>query len=440
MAQKYFNVKETAGKLGISEAEVKQMMDRRELYGYRDGADWKFKTEDIERIAKERAQSAAQPDDDTGDVLLSEHELGQADPGLSGTVIGPRGKAPAAAESDIKLADSDVKLADSDVRLAESDVKLADSDVRIAESDIRIAESDIRLADSDVPLAAGPKKAAGKKGDVDAKVSEFEELDLTLDQDLSLDDSDAGGKAAKKPATGDSAVDLSGKGMDDDDLVLGGSGTGSDITIGGDSGISLVDPADSGLSLEEPLNLGTGTEESLELGEDDLLAFSADTESPTALKSEDDFQLTPLAEAEDGEDSESGSQVIALDTESDVAAPRARAGGVAAMLEEDLGAEPALGLAPAPLAGSPSGIGLDAQADALALGTPMLQPAALLPEAPYSIWNVLSLILCSLVLVLCGMMMYDLLRNIWSWDKATVEIQPINSGLMDWLLSLVEGK
>jgi hypothetical protein len=123
-----------------------------------------------------------------------------------------------------------------------------------------------------------------------------------------------------------------------------------------------------------------------------------------------------------------------------VAAPRARAGGVAAMLEEDLGAEPALGLAPAPLAGSPSGIGLDAQADALALGTPMLQPAALLPEAPYSIWNVLSLILCSLVLVLCGMMMYDLLRNIWSWDKATVEIQPINSGLMDWLLSLVEGK
>jgi hypothetical protein len=44
------------------------------------------------------------------------------------------------------------------------------------------------------------------------------------------------------------------------------------------------------------------------------------------------------------------------------------------------------------------------------------------------------------VLVLCGMMMYDLLRNIWSWDKATVEIQPINSGLMDWLLSLVEGK
>ena len=55
---------------------------------------------------------------------------------------------------------------------------------------------------------------------------------------------------------------MSGKKLDDDDLVLGGSGTGSDITIGGDSGISLVDPADSGLSLEEPLNLAAAAAKS----------------------------------------------------------------------------------------------------------------------------------------------------------------------------------
>ena len=46
-------------------------------------------------------------------------------------------------------------------------------------------------------------------------------------------------------------VDLASEGevLDDDDLVLGGSdsGSGSDITIAGDSGISLVDPNDSGL-------------------------------------------------------------------------------------------------------------------------------------------------------------------------------------------------
>ena len=154
----------------------------------------------------------------------------------------------------------------------------------------------------------------------------------------------------------DSSVDLSGKKLDDDDMVLGGSGSGSDITIGGDSGISLVDPADSGLSLEEPLNLGAG-EESLELGEDDMLTFSADTFSSPSIKTDDDFQLTPMPESE-GDDSESGSQVIALDTEGegDEGVTMIGSGGsMAAMLDEDLGGEPSLGLAaPMPMtAGGP---------------------------------------------------------------------------------------
>ena len=120
--------------------------------------------------------------------------------------------------------------------------------------------------------------------------------------------------SGKLAVSGGSAVDLSAKKLEDDDLVLGGSGTGSDISIGGDSGISLVDPADSGLSLESPLNLSSG-EESLELGEDDLLGMASDVGGISGLKGEDDFQLTPMDDLSDGEDSESGSQVIALDTE-----------------------------------------------------------------------------------------------------------------------------
>ena len=131
--------------------------------------------------------------------------------------------------------------------------------------------------------------------------------------------------------------------------MLGGSGTGSDISIGGDSGISLVDPADSGLSLEAPLNLSSG-EESLELGEDDLLGMASDVGAGSGLKGEDDFQLTPMDDLSDGEDSESGSQVIALDTEGegDEAATMVASSGtpVAAMLDEDLGAEPTLAAMP----------------------------------------------------------------------------------------------
>ena len=173
--------------------------------------------------------------------------------------------------------------------------------------------------------------------------------DIVLDESISLDD-EPEAPAVRKPA-GDLAVDLdsTGKKLDDDNVVLGGSGTGSDITIGGDSGISLVDPTDSGLSLEEPLELDRAEEESLELGEDDMLTFSeeSDTDAPTQLRPDEDFMLTPLEEAV-GEESESSSQVIALDTArpSD-AAPTVLASGPAAMLDEDFALSADIGLAAA---------------------------------------------------------------------------------------------
>ncbi len=215
--------------------------------------------------------------------------------------------------------------------------------------------------------------------------------------------------------------------------MLGGSGTGSDISIGGDSGISLVDPADSGLSLEAPLNLSSG-EESLELGEDDLLGMASDVGAGSGLKGEDDFQLTPMDDLSDGEDSESGSQVIALDTEGegDEAATMVASSGtpVAAMLDEDLGAEPTL--AAMPLDGRrrtrPGQSGGR-------LGHGRLRPsAAALPEAPYSIWNIVSLVFVSMLLILVGMMMYELLRNMWGFDK------PIKTAEFDtWLMDMILG-
>ena len=252
---------------------------------------------------------------------------------------------------------------------------------------------------------------------------------MTLDHDLTLEDSNVSVAAAKPAAAGDSAVDISGKKLEDDDLVLGGSGTGSDISIGGDSGISLVDPADSGLSLETPLNL-SGGEESLELGEDDLLGMASDI-GVGGQKGDDDFQLTPMDDLSDGEDSESGSQVIALDTEGegDEAATMVASGGtpVAAMLDEELGADSAL----VPMATTE--LGLAGPEDALAFGS----SAAALPEAPYSVWNIISLVLVSMLLILVGMMMYDLLLNMWGFDKP-VKPNPFDSYLMDMIINWFE--
>ncbi|MGA2034461.1 MAG: helix-turn-helix domain-containing protein [Thermoguttaceae bacterium] len=399
MPQKYYNVKETAKLLDITEAQVKQMLDARELHGYRDGADWKFKSEDIERLAKERAsRPAAAAEDGADDVLMSELELGGSEISTSGTVIGMDPAERAAVESDIHLADSDVGLSE------------------------------------EKPAAKKPAAPAGK-GDVASKVSQFEELNLTLDEDLTLEDTNVVAPAGAAVGGSDSSVDLSGKTLDDDDLVLGGSGTGSDITIAGDSGISLVDPSDSGLSLEEPLNLAGGGEESLELGEDDLVAASTDTGTITQVKSEDDFQLTTLEEVGEADESDSGSQVIALDTEgegNEAATMIATGGGaVASLLDEDLVG----GLGGMPLVGTGLGdVGLGAQPAGVVAGTPLLQPAIFLPEAPYSIWNVLGLLVCTIMLMLVGMLMYDVVLNIWSWQGS----HGVNSALMDWVLGLFE--
>lgn len=374
MPQKYLNTSQAAEKLGVPEDAIAKMRENRELHGYRDGADWKFKVEDIEKLApKVKAAEPAPDDEEEGDVLLSEVELGQSDAGASGTVIGMGKKGGDPGGSDLHK--------------------------------------------------PGKKPAEDASDEGDSKGSQFEELDLTLDEDLTLEDSAVG--ASDDAKSGGSGIDL-----DDDDLVLGGSGSGSDITLGGDSGISLVDPADSGLSLEEPLDLGSG-EESLELGEDDMIVLD-DEEASSGAKAEDDFLLTPLDEEGD-EDSESGSQVIALDTEGDESATMVAStsnASMAAMLDEDLSGGGGLGMDEAgmgaPMGGQPGG---------LAAGAPLTQSAAALPEAPWSIWSVVTLALCVIVLVFCGMFTYDLMRNMWAWEGA----YEVNSNLMDSILSMFEG-
>jgi len=394
MAQKYYTTAETATVLGKTTDQIKQMLERRELHGYRDGADWKFKVEDIDKIAKEAPPPAHE---DGGDVLLSEAELGKSDHGLSGTVIGLNGGKQAPADSDIRLAESDIAMG----ALGE---------------------------ESKTPAPAKKDGSSPKQG-------KFEDLELALD------DSTAQIESSPTMAAGLSHVDIAGRDQDED-VVLGGSGIGSDVSLGGDSGISLVDPADSGFSLETPVNLDAAASaagEALVLGEDDLLApGGSGASAATLLKTDDDFQLTPLEEAADAE-SESGSQVIALDAEGDDASTMigaASLGGasMAAMLDEDLSAQPSLeagmGMG-APLAPS-SVLGVQPGMEGAALS----HAAAVPYETPYTAWQLVALGACVVLLIFCGIMIFDLMRNMWGWDQP----YSINSKLMDSILNLLEKK
>ena len=219
-----------------------------------------------------------------------------------------------------------------------------------------------------------------------------------------------------------------------------------DLSRAGDSGISLLDPADSGLSLESaPLELGGSAVESLELGEDDQLQLDEPAITPSAARgaaaksgiapqpADDDFLLTPLEETTP-EESDSGSQVIALEGDvefEDVGAGASSAtleapAAMGGLLEEDLGE----GLGSL----GTGGIGAAALSPAAAPGVAAGPAGAVAAEPPYSGWNVLSLALCAVLLIFVGMFMFDMLRNMWSWNGPYA----VNSSMMDAVLSWFE--
>lgn len=423
-------------------------------------------------------------------VLLSEFELGESNPGTSSTIIGKvRGVTPP--DSDLQVGGSSIgKKKDSDVELViNEESKPGDSDLKLVPSGSTGSlptpasqsggDDDLDLVDlsidetrssSSLPLDAGgssvtgssimlggpeasgrgsslmgPSSPAGMKGgsSVAGRGSSggialgSDVIDLGDDLKLGSGVSKTGatpstGKLGKGTGSG---VELGSGAFEDDDLVLG-SLSGSDVTLNpSESGISLADPADSGLSLEEPLELGS--------------------ESGSELAPEDTFELTPMADA--GDDDSSGSQVIALDSEAefdDAAATMLGPDAGAHGMMEEMPTFDALGggLEPTTDFGAPGmmpGMGMPGMpgmmpgmAPGMAPGMmpgvgpgPMMGAGPPAISAPYSLLNVISLFGCLLILTLTGIMMFDLVVHIWSWDSG---YSRIGSGLMDGIVGLFE--
>ncbi len=344
---------------------------------------------------------------DSDSILVSEEELGHSDENTASTIIG---------EPD-DLLPQDSGLAGSDALAETSDLELS-----LGKSDA-ISASDIFDDASEGPPSASD--TANLKVASSSDIGEELKLQGSGSMDLSLEDSNVGGSRielsdnAQASSSGfGSAIDL---GLDDDDLVLG-SGAGSDVTAGaGDSGISLGNPSDSGLSLEEPLELSSGSGvESLELGEDEMLDLD---ESMVGAEADDDFMLTPVEDGLD-EESDSGSQVIALDSEDfgesavEMLTEEDEVGGVASaeFIDEDDDVGAVAGL---PATGARPELAAVAGADD--------------QDGGYSIWNVLSLFSIVLLLGFSGILMLDLINNMWSWQDNL----SFSSTIMDSILNMM---
>ncbi len=130
-----------------------------------------------------------------------------------------------------------------------------------------------------------------------------------------------------------------------------------------------------------------------------------------------------MLEVEGDESDASGSQVIALDAEEPFDE------NAATLLGEDIqgmdafGAQPAFAAGPQPTLGGP-----------LAAPAPSMAPAMAQPEGRYGIWSILGLCLVFLVLATTGMMMYEMLRYMWSWETP----HPVAANIMDAIVGLFE--
>lgn len=420
MAGKILDSKEAAAMLGVSEDQLMEMRQRGDIFARRDGTNWTYKSEEVERVLAERgggsgviggmefdnllADLSSPTNKADGPLLISEEELGRSPEGTSSTIIGKKDSAKSAGDSDLQLA-------------PEGD--LAGSGIKTASG--IFGGSDLKLTGS------GTGTGSGKKGGSDLELGDGLELG---DDELSLA-SESGKQvdfsSPPKPADDDDSDEID---LDSDSIGLAsgsviGSGIGSDVTLrGGDSGINLK-PTDSGLSLEEePLDLGGSAVDSLELPEDDdVIALDEDGGDPdqaTQLKQDDQFLLSP-SDALGDDESDSGSQVIALEDSESFDSD-------AATMLRSAGAAPIQPMADDAFGGAPM---MDAFTEVSPMGAAMPMGGGMAPgmagqpvyvqvpviEAPYSVWNVLGLFFVTIMLVCCGMLTVDILLNMWVFES-----------------------
>lgn len=420
MSSNFIPLEEAAKRLGVTAEQLVEMRSRGDIFGYRDGSSWKFKPEEIERVASEVLGDALDEEPAGSSILVSEQEVGPAGSKV-GSTIGSDIQLAADVGSDVSLvpdlgSGSDVKLVagkaakpagDSLDIASGSDIKPGSSK-RLGDSELKLASDDddddeLHLqADEELSISAGSAAGSGVGSDVelgsDLSLSLGEGSDLLA----SLSDKPAGsGKIGSDVSLG-SDLALS---SDEDDLVLGG---GSDLAIGNDSGINLMSPSDSGISLEdEPLDLAGSGISGLDLGAESSKAGVSGLGSGAGSGVGEEFQLSPAAAVESDDDS--GSQVIELEDSGEFA------GAAVALPAEDGG------FGEGGFDADAGGFGTD---DGLGTGSGMAPGPVMVgaPDVPFGTPMVLVLLGILMIMCMSGMLVTDMMRNMWQWSGGSSDL------------------
>ncbi|PHS03389.1 MAG: hypothetical protein COA78_17970 [Blastopirellula sp.] len=371
---------EAAELLGITPDALADLRSRNEVHGYRDGSSWKFKESEIDRLKATLGDS-------------------------------PSSEAAAPAADD----DFDLTLADEPPEVDSS-----------------------LIVDDDAPEQAAPIDSAGNESSGELLLADDgdEELSLVSEQPELAGDITLGDEPRDPEGTG-SAISLS---LDGDDLDLGDDliepslvDDSGEMTLDASSGeinLSAASDGDFDLGTDsvDPLDLSGSAEEIVvPAEEEDMFGESVAVEddmfsdAPSAAGN-DDFLLTPV-EGGEVDDDDSGSQIIALDSDS-LSSDSSLFGSSDGDDGITVAADDLQGIS-----GMDEFVGAEA-ATATSSSAGMVMQSA---EPPYTIINILSLMATAGLILIGGLMVTDLIWNMWSFDQP----YGINSSLMDMVLGLL---
>lgn len=467
MSKKYLSLEEAAARVGVETAELNRMREKGMIRAFADRGTWKFKEEDVENLARNR-EFDSDPDlslapdesrlgmptgDSSGDLIFSDDDILGQQP----TIISKGKSSDDSSDSDVRLLFEDMPTKAKGGQGKEAKSGDSDSDVKLAGSGSsgeinRGSDSDVRLVTDEAP-----RVKAGSDSDV-RLVSSDSSSDMKIPQiDLSTDM-----PVVVRDDSGSSV-------LDDDGISLAGD---SAAPLGGDSGISLERPNDSGISLSEESSIILSGDSGISLAPDDDGISVADTpvlkstppaKSPPAAKGKtppakakppiDDDDLGGTIPLLDNEDlletddavpvlggssdeidtgSSTGTSVITLDDDDDYAT----SGETRAMLEEAVDDEEVVD----ELIGEDDEIaedvfgaedtdfddGLESGESSAEFAAPRMAAAV---EQDWGTGTLVTLVASTVAMVLCGILMFDMVRNLWHTDVNSRN--PIASMLLD---------
>jgi len=321
MASKYLSIEEAVEILGIPQDQITRLREAGELRGFADRGTWKFRTEDIEEFARTQqadssedgglgAQDLLPIDDDfnsqgTTSLLDDDDEVSADQPTLL---------QPSVDDEPLLLIDD---VSDSDVRLV-IDAELEPENLGESDSDVRLVLDEdpmLGASDSEVQLVSNPQATDDMVGsDSDVKLVAADPLDVTMietprgAENLELTEISEESSLALEPAA-DSGISLEAvaesgislEGADESGISLEPSGSGvelGDVTIA-DSGIALDLDDGSGIALD--LN---------------LKADETQLEVPALVDDGTDFEMAGADDDDDDNDS-TDTSVLLFDDEDD---------------------------------------------------------------------------------------------------------------------------